>query len=114
MGYCAHIEMDIRLKDTSKETINKIKRHLKKNGEFTWDAISHIDPKFIHCDNDVILSGTYDDKYWETDWKNFLNYIAPYVKDDEIIECIGEDHSLWGFRFKDNTWQEVDGHIVYD
>jgi len=113
MGYCASIEMDIKLKKDV--DIKSIKSHLKHNVDFAWDAISYIDPQFKEIeDGSIVLSGTYDDKYYEDDWYKFLDYIAPIVQDNELIECIGEDYQMWGFRFNKGTWKEVQGHIVYD
>ena len=111
MGYVAHIDFSIQLKDR-KTNIEELKKQLK-NQDF-WEAISYHDPEFNVTEDKTTLCAGYDDSYWEDDWHKFLDFIAPYIKDGEIIECMGEDFQLWGFRFKDGKWKEVEGRVVYD
>lgn len=54
-----------------------------------------------------------DEKYYEDEVYQFLKAIAPFTTGGEI-EYIGEDGEAWRFHFRNGSWYEDRGRIVYD
>ena len=54
-----------------------------------------------------------DEKYYEDEVYQFLKAIAPFTTEGEI-EYTGEDGEAWRFHFRNGSWYEDRGRIVYD
>ena len=52
-------------------------------------------------------------KYYEDDVYHDLNILTKYITSG-YIEYTGEDDNHWRIAFKDGSWSETEGKVVYD
>lgn len=123
MGYCFYIEeCDFLI---SKENIVPLVSYLKQE-EFIDDAdyrndMTKLVRLFIDYGFEVEVTDDYDEitsieheHNKLVDQKDLLVKIAPYVKDNSYIQCMGEDGSRWRWKFKDKKLITIEPTITWE
>lgn len=78
------------------------------NGLFT--ELFDVDTRY---DNGDVISLFYmPEKWYGDDVEECLSDIAPYVEDDSMLSFVGEDNAMWGYSFRNGTWNEMYGSLV--
>lgn len=81
-----------------------LKRDMEENG-YCFDLEDRGTKEFaIRADNQ---------KYYEDDVYHDLNILTKYITFG-YIEYTGEDDNHWRIAFKDGSWSETEGKVVYD
>lgn len=75
-----------------------------------------LDNADVECDfsrRDGYLDLYQHEKYYGDYWEDLLGKLAPFTSQGEI-DFNGEDGSLWRFIFRDGTFVEENGDVVFE
>jgi len=75
-----------------------------------WGLVDEMHPCEIDSNGDFILDGYYSNKLGQQEL--LFKRIAPFTE-DILIECRGEDGSLWAWQIDSGEFIELSGHVTY-
>lgn len=95
-----------------------IKKDFADRREEIENALGAI-TEFTKEDPERVMYPSFDGRYYDDDWHEFLDKYAECFEPESSIEFAGEDNTEWRFRILDkpneNKWYaEENGHTVYE
>ena len=123
MSYEASMTGTIYLKRLNEQQKEDMARSLAKEfGDPTAKYPSLSAPfcdGMCHCYDDnsgLFIDISAYDNYRDDEWGIFYGILEQYIdfSKESQVEFVGEDYSMWRFRFTKNGLVEDAGHVVYD
>lgn len=120
MSYYANGGGSFHVNKENFDTIKEVVRLWMQDDCEGWEPHEDIDTFFsafgfdVELDDDGNIVSAYFPEENASYTDEFLKVIAPYVDDGSRLKMTGEDGDHWLWCFKDHTFYECQGIVIYD